>query len=181
MSNASRTARSFEPPCFHQLRSNARISRSRSVSCNGASGCSTVPPWPDRVILPYAAEGFWDGGSGVKPAGEVGFCDSSDAERQRRQSQSHVLLLRERGRCVERRRHNVAKLAVYLVLAPEVRLDVLYPLEIANRYAAGVREDVWDDVHAARRERVIGLRRRRPVRALNDELGADLVCVLGAH
>src|SRR5439155_20409766 len=143
MSNASRTARSFEPPCFHQLRSNARISRSRSVTCSGASGCSTVPPWPDRVILPQATGGFWDGGLGVKTARDVGFRDAPDAECERRESQSHILLVRQRGRRIERQRHDVAKLAVYLVLTPEIRLDVLHPLEIAHGHTAGVREHVW--------------------------------------
>ncbi len=45
--------------------------------------------------------------------------------------------------------HRVGKFLVDPILLPAKLLDILGPLEIANRHAARVGEDVGDDQHAA--------------------------------
>ena len=78
---------------------------------------------------------------------------------------------------VERVAHLVGELAPDLVAVPEQAPEILHPLEVRDRDAAGVREDVRHDGDAALAEDLVGLDRRRPVRALDDQRRLDAVGV----
>ena len=53
------------------------------------------------------------------------------------------------------------------------RLHVLDPLEVADRHAAGVAQDVRDQEHAVVVQDLVGLGRGRPVGRLGHDLGLD--------
>ena len=57
--------------------------------------------------------------------------------------------------------------------------EVLHPLEVADRHAAGVADHVGHHQHAALGEDVVGLGRGRAVGALEHQLGADAAGALG--
>ena len=88
-----------------------------------------------------------------------------------------VLALRL-GRLAERARDDVVQARVHLLLLPEVLLQALHPLEVGDDDAAGVREHVREDEHAAVLEDLVGRRRDRPVRALADDPRLHLVRVV---
>src|SRR5690606_20693626 len=96
---------------------------------------------------------------------------------------SHVHTLRggDGEDVVERPRHDLAEAADYLVLRPEVLLDVLDPLEVAHGDAAGVGEDVGDDEHAALPKDPVGVQVRRVVGAFDDDLRLDERRVLAGY
>ena len=68
--------------------------------------------------------------------------------------------------------------AIDLLLLPEVLLEALHPLEVRDDDPAGVGEHVGKNHDAAILEDLVGGRRRRAVRALDDELRLDPVGVL---
>ena len=70
--------------------------------------------------------------------------------------------------------HDALQAVVDAVLGPEEALHVLDPLEVADRHAAGVAQDVGDDEDAAVVQDLVGLRGGRPVGGLGDDLGLDL-------
>ena len=61
-------------------------------------------------------------------------------------------------RLLERARDDVVQLRVHLVLAPEVLLEPLHPLEVGDDDAAGVREHVGQHEDAAVLEDHVGRR-----------------------
>ena len=65
------------------------------------------------------------------------------------------------------------------LLAPVVAVEVLHPLEVADRHAAGVAQDVGDQEDAAPEEDLVRLGRRRAVGGLGDDLGLDPLGVVG--
>src|SRR5215210_6535455 len=82
----------------------------------------------------------------------------------------------------ERARDDVVQLGVHLRFLPEVLLQPLYPLEVRDDDAAGVREDVREHEDSAVLQNAVRLRRHRPVGALADDSGPDLVGVVtGDH
>src|SRR6266849_4676087 len=64
--------------------------------------------------------------------------------------------------------HNRFEAVVDLVLSPEKALQVLHPLEVAHRYAAGVRHDVRDYRNTAIGEDAVGIRGGWTIGSLND-------------
>src|SRR5262245_29625697 len=60
---------------------------------------------------------------------------------QRRHPHRQVAVLGQLAHLAERPQHQLAQLVVDLVLAPHELLDVLHPLEVAHRHAAGVAQD----------------------------------------
>ena len=69
--------------------------------------------------------------------------------------------------------HDLLELLVDLASLQKSRLQVLDPLEVADRDAAGVAQDVRDQEDAALVEDLVGLGRRRAVGGLGDDLGLD--------
>ena len=96
-----------------------------------------------------------------------------------------MLVFRPRAqvpRLVEGLADDVVEVRVHLVLLPEVLLQALHPLEVRDDNAAGIREHVREDEHAAVLEDVVGGRGRGPVRTLDDDRRLDLVRVVrGDH
>ena len=80
-------------------------------------------------------------------------------------------------RLVERARDDRVQALVHLALRPEELLEALHPLEVRDDDAAGVREHVGDDEHAVLLEDLVGVRRRRAVRALEHDPRLDAVGV----
>src|SRR5207302_2973451 len=74
--------------------------------------------------------------------------------------------------------HHLTQTRVHLAGCPEIRLDVLHPLEVGDHHAAGVDQDVRQDQHAAVVEHEISIRVHWSVGALGDDTGANLVCVV---
>ena len=83
-----------------------------------------------------------------------------------------------RPRLVERAGDDLVQPRVDLVFLPEVLLQPLHPLEVGDDDTAGVREHVRQDEHAVRLENLVGGRRDRPVRTLDDQLRLHLVGVV---
>ena len=73
----------------------------------------------------------------------------------------------------ERLDHDPLELVVDLGLVPEVAVEVLHPLEVADGHAAGVAQDVRDQEDAVLEEDRVGLGRRRAVGRLGDDPGLD--------
>ena len=83
-------------------------------------------------------------------------------------AQRDVLVLGDRVDATEGVAHLVGQLAPDLVAIPEQPAEVLHPLEVRDGDAAGIRENVRQDGDAALAEDLVGLDRRRTVRALDD-------------
>ncbi len=87
----------------------------------------------------------------------------------RRHAQARLHRLSRLPGLLERARDDVVELRVDLLLAPEVLLEALHPLEVRDDDAACVREDVREDEHAAILEDRVRCGRHGAVRALADE------------
>src|SRR5581483_5767752 len=150
MSNRSRTACSLAPAYFHQWRSKARISRSRSdnspVACSRPVSAPSAPMTAPRHSMPLHASPFHapyrsyngvimprqravlpdtplgEAGSGVQTAGPVRFGDPADPDHLRRGAQRDALLLRERRHLGIRVLEDLTHPVADLVLGPPVRL-----------------------------------------------------------
>ena len=79
-----------------------------------------------------------------------------------------LALLREIPHPVERVGELLGELRADLVARPEEAAEVLHPFEVGDGHAAGVREDVGQDGNPSLAEDLVGLERRRAVRALRD-------------
>ena len=85
--------------------------------------------------------------------------------------------------------HHLLEAAIHDLFCPEVAHAVLHPLEVGDRHAAGVGEDVGHDEDAFRLENLVGIGRGRAVGTLDDDLGlnarsvgrGDLVLGRGGH
>src|SRR5579862_8672130 len=103
--------------------------------------------------------------------------------------QRNPVLLRPIPYLCERAMHHLLETSVDLVLVPEERLQILDPLEIGDRHAAGVGEDVGYDGDAALLEQDVRVGSDRTVGRLEDEprlntprvLLGDLVLECGGH
>ena len=73
--------------------------------------------------------------------------------------------------------HDLLELRVDDRLAPVVAVEVLDPLEVADRHAAGVAQDVRDQEHAVLGQDLVGVGRGRAVGGLGDERGLDVAGV----
>src|SRR3954453_14099021 len=173
MSNSSRIACSLAPAYFHHCRSKARISRSRSDS-SPPTGCppgraarsivisraiSRILATYTGVILARTGDRTWRLAevSGIKAAGPVGLGDPAGADYLRRRAQRRPLVVGERGDLLVGAFHDRLEPVVPLVLGPPVGLQVLHPLVVGDRDAAGVGEDVRDDDHAPALEDLVGV------------------------
>ena len=93
--------------------------------------------------------------------------------RRARRPQRRSLLLAKVPDAVERVAELVGEPRADLVARPEQPAEVLHPLEVGDRDAAGVREHVREHGDAALGEDLVGLDRRRAVRALGDQPRLD--------
>ena len=84
---------------------------------------------------------------------------------------------RHRGHVPEGLAHDVLEPLVDLLLAPEEPGAILHPLEVGHGHPSGVREDVGHDEDPLLVEDLVGALRRRAVRALDDDLCADVAGV----
>src|SRR5579883_907546 len=78
---------------------------------------------------------------------------------------------------VKGRIHCCCKTLVHNVERPVITATVLYPLEVANGHATRICENIRNDKYSFRFEYRIGTRRRRAIRALDDELGLNVMSV----
>src|SRR6185503_13147375 len=78
----------------------------------------------------------------------------------------------------ERLAHLRLETLVHFLLAPEVTVAVLHPLEIRRRHAGAVGENVGHDKDATLRQVLGGIGRRRAIGAFDDHLGLDLRSVV---
>src|SRR5262249_34152116 len=95
--------------------------------------------------------------SGEHSPSALGFLHAVDPADQRGGAQIALLGAREREHVAERALHEVDQTRVDLLLAPEELLEPLHPLEVGDRHAAGVGEDVGHDEDAALVEDRVGL------------------------
>src|SRR5664279_4854163 len=138
MSNRSRIACSLGPAKVHHRRSKARISSSLSESPAvagarlGSAEAASIPA-SLRRSTPLS---FTSGparrryGSGVEAAGAMGLGHPADADHLSRGTQRHAPLGGQLRHLGVGPFHELAQPDIDLVLGPEVRLQVLYPLEI---------------------------------------------------
>ena len=118
---------------------------------------------PSRQATPKKSsdvDSFTRTASGEDAAAALGFGVTLDAAHQRRRAQVDAFALRDarapRGR---RAASALIRRVVHLLLGPEELLEALHPLEVGDRHAAGVGEDVGHDEDAALVEDRVGLER----------------------
>src|SRR2546430_14813751 len=83
-------------------------------------------------------------GSGVHAAELDGVDHTLDGEHERGDAERDLVLLGHAGHVVEGGHHDVLQALVHFVLAPEIALAILDPLETGDSHASGVRQDVGD-------------------------------------
>src|SRR5262245_12160277 len=86
----------------------------------------------------------------------------ADACDERAGAEFHLTILGEVPHAIECVRELLGELCADLVPCPEEPAEVLHPLEVRDRDAAGVREDVREHRDSALPEDLVGLERRRP-------------------
>ena len=74
--------------------------------------------------------------------------------------------------------HNVFHARIHFVDRPEIALQILRPLEIADGDAAGIGENVGQHENAATRQHFVRVRSGRPVRCFSDNLRFNLFGVV---
>ena len=111
-----------------------------------------------------------------------GLHDAIDGDHVRGRPVRNTVTFRNSAQLVEVRDERVFQTFVHLGKLPEIAHTVLDPFEVRYGHAAGVCHDVGDDDDAAFVENAIRFRRRRTVRAFDDELRLDLRRILsGEH
>ena len=80
----------------------------------------------------------------VEAAHRGGVGDALDGQQVGRRAHVHAFAEAHRQDVLERLDHDPLELVVDLGLVPEVAVEVLDPLEVADRHAAGVAQDVGD-------------------------------------
>jgi len=60
---------------------------------------------------------------------------------------------------------------------PEIIRIILYLLEVAHRNSSGIRENIRNHGNSSSKKNRIGIRGRRTIRELEDELGLDFFCI----
>src|SRR5262249_37189070 len=83
--------------------------------------------------------------SRMQPAPQLLLGDLLHAQAQSGGAHGHAALAGQAAYLVERLEHQLFQLVVDLLLAPQELLDVLDPLKVGDRDAAGVAQDVRDD------------------------------------
>src|SRR5918996_3571834 len=104
--------------------------------------------------------------------------DAAHTDAVRRDAQAHAALLVRVPGLAEGARDDVVQPLVHLFFLPEVLLEALHPLEVGDDDAAGVREHVGQDAHAAVLEDLVCLGRDGAVGALADDARLHLRRVL---
>src|SRR5690606_16397833 len=107
--------------------------------------------------------------SGIDPAELERPGHPLDRDDVGRDAERHAVLLARVVDLVEGLVHHPVEAAVDAVEAPEVAVAVLDPLEVGDRHAAGVGEDVRDDDDAVLLEDGVGGGGRGAVGALGDD------------
>src|SRR4051794_38440416 len=115
MSKRSLIACSFTPACFHQERSKSSMSVSTGVNSLMSN----------QIRRGRLRSGGFRGGSGEEAAGEMRLGHPAHADPVGRLAESEAAVDRQRVDLVEGALHDQAQAIVDLILAPEVRLDVL--------------------------------------------------------
>src|SRR5262245_49904703 len=136
---------------------------------------------PSRQATPSRSsdiDSFTGVASGEDAAAALRFGHALDAAHQRRGAEIDALRARHGPDVLRRALHQADQAVVHLLLAPEELLEALHPLEVGDRHAAGVREDVGHDGDAALAQDRVGVEPGRAVRALDDELRLDALRVL---
>ena len=110
----------------------------------------------------------------IDPAQPVHRRDARDRQHVRRRAHVHLVALRELEHRLEAALHDLAESLIHDLLGPEVAAAVLHPLEVRDRDAARVGENVGDDEDPLLLENRIGGRRGRTVRALADDARANV-------
>src|SRR3972149_5539548 len=101
-----------------------------------------------------------------------------DGEHVGRQPHGDLLGFSVVEHVVEALDHDLLELLVDVLLRPEEVLNVLHPLEVGYRHAAGIGDDVGHQHDTAPIEDAVRLRGSRAVRALDDEPGFHSVGVV---
>src|SRR5688572_28167841 len=106
---------------------------------------------------------------------------SNTADRQHVRCRTHVdlVLLGELEDIAETAHHDVAQPVVDDLLAPEIATAILHPLEVRDRHAARIGQDVRDDEDPFLFQNGVCAGGRRAIRTLADHLRANLRRVLG--
>src|ERR1700675_2764130 len=158
------------------LRSTTSVCRWRRPPSSAVLRPKTPPPTTMRSKLrPVTVWPVW---LRVQPADLVGVGHAADAFHERGGAQVHVVFLRGIPHPCERAGHDLLQAGDDLALLPEVELEPLDPLEVGDDDAARVGEDIGDDDDAAAPENRVGFGCGWAVRALDDDLRADLVGVV---
>src|SRR5262245_23177638 len=132
-----------------------------------------------RVELKYRPEVCTHEGLGVEAAFGLFEGHLVHPEAERREPVGQVPLSGLGPDSAEGLEHQLPELGVHLLLVPEVLLQVLHPLEVADRHAAGVAEDVRDDERVGLRQDAVRLRGGRAVGAFGDDAALEPRGVLG--
>src|SRR5215472_8063481 len=156
------------------LRPNATVRGDRSATLNGRTEHSSSPP-NVAAVRPSVATN--NSSSGVDSAVARGGRHPLHRLDVRGHAHRQVALQRDRQHLAEGPLHDRLQLLVDLVLGPEERLQVLHPLEVADRDPACVGQDVRHQEHAVLAQDRVGLGRGRPVGALDDQAGPDVARV----
>src|SRR5687768_4529301 len=107
--------------------------------------------------------------------------DPVDREHVRGSAHVHVVLLGKRRNIVEGANHDLAQPLIHDFLAPIVAFAILYPLEVADGHAAGIRENVGYDEYALGIQDRVGGSRGRSVRSFGNDLRLDRSGVLARY
>ncbi len=105
--------------------------------------------------------------------------DPFDGEHVRRGPEVDIVALSHRRDFVEGLDEDALEAVVDRLEIPEVPAPVLYPLEVADRGTACIRQDVGNDVDALLIQDPVRVRRRGAVGALADDLRANVRSILG--
>src|ERR1035437_3348846 len=111
--------------------------------------------------------------SGVQAADAAGFGDTRHAEHIRRQAHVDLLVGVDLEHVGEGPGHYLLQFRVDILLIPEEVVFVLHPLEVADRHATGVTEDVRDQEYALLVEDAVGFRGHWAVGRLGDDFGVN--------
>src|SRR5258705_8164274 len=110
---------------------------------------------------------------GEQSADEGSLRDAADRQNHSPGPWWHVMFAHGVDHFVESADHNALQALIDLFGVPEQAFLILHPLEIADRNAAGIGQDVWQDSDSAARENFVGMRRGRAVGSLGDDAGLD--------
>ena len=104
--------------------------------------------------------------------------DASDGDNVRRSPQADLPVIRLLPDLIERLRQHVIKFLTYAIQSPFIMLKILYPLEVTDCHAPGIRHDVRQNRHTAFVKDSIGIRVDGTVGAFEDDVCPDLIHIV---